>query len=356
MATKTAFSDDGRTGRVPSVWAGAGPKARLACLIAYAGVFEDAIRISGLEERMPDVGPGRIEAALRELASAGRIVVSAGWAALPGLEPKIARKEADLRRARDMILSKEPLLKLLGRLPIVKFVGISGSLAAGNPVEDADGRVDVDVFVITRSQCLWLFFIPLALWLNLPGREPGDGLCVNLVMDGSDVSVYNRNFFIASEIRNLVPVAGDGAHREFLRRNAWVNGYFDGLAGEPDGPRRPGAWEVVNKTLYVVYHMLRGLKNLSAGPLGDISFRANGLGAKNFNRVGASYGGYQAVVYRSFLGIRDRWFPDLIDDGLVERLFPDDLSAAIRAGGPAFDEILAKTGLQRANYGKYLRA
>ena len=62
------------------------------------------------------------------------------------------------------------------------------------------------------------------------------------------------------------------------------------------------------------------------------------------------------MVYRSFLGIRDRWFPDLIDDGLVERLFPDDLSAAIRAGGPAFDEILAKTGLQRANYGKYLRA
>lgn len=340
----------------PSVWTHVDTKTHVACLIAYAGVFRDVVRVSALKEDMPGVEPARIERALAELAASGRVVVRDGWAALPCLEDRIGGKESALRLAEELIDAKMPILKRLGRIPIVEFVGISGSLAAGNPVRDENGRIDLDVFMIARSQCLWLLFIPMALLWTVAGTDPGNGLCFNLVMDGSDLSVYNRNLFTASEIRKLRPVSGLRAYGAFLRRNSWVDRYFGGTAGGTDRPVRPGSRDAVNKMFYVVYGLCRCLKNLSLEPLTGLSFRKDPYGPKTHSRIGASYGGHQAVVYRSFVDICREWFPDLIDEKLVERLFPDDMSVILRTKSGGFDEIMAKTGLRPECFQKYRQA
>jgi S-adenosylmethionine-dependent methyltransferase len=120
---------------------------------------------------------------LNELVVGKHISVQDGFAALPNHEAGIAAKADKQRKAELLIKSKLKFLRRLGWLPIIKFIGISGSLAAGNPVLDNDNKIDIDVFVITRNQFMWFFFIPLVIIRRLKGNQANQGLCFNTVMD-----------------------------------------------------------------------------------------------------------------------------------------------------------------------------
>jgi len=67
-------------------------------------------------------------------------------------------------------------------------------------------------------------------------------------------------------------------------------------------------------------------------PLREISFQRESLSGIKFNRYGISarYGGYQALVHKNLTRLAATWFPDLVDSEHIGKLFPDELSAAIR--------------------------
>ena len=180
----------------------------IATYVSYAGVFGDVASISEMTRKMAITSMDEFNNSLNELVAGKYISVKDGFAALPFLEAKISVKADNQRKAEFLIKSKLKFLRRLSWIPIIKFIGISGSLAAGNPVSDNDNKVDIDVFVITRNQFLWFFFIPLVIIRRLKGNDRNPGLCFNFVMDESDLRIYNRNFYTANEMWNLIPVSG----------------------------------------------------------------------------------------------------------------------------------------------------
>jgi SAM-dependent methyltransferase len=327
--------------------------AGIATVVCYAGVFGDVIGIEEMAKRLGVAGRDEFYDALQELQRAGQIICRDGFAALPELEGKIGAKPGKIALAEQLVESQVGPLRQLGKNPLLTFVGVSGSLAARNPTRHRNNQLDIDLFVITRSQCLWLYAIPLKFFravLPRSRREPE--WCINYVMDESDLVVTNRNFFTATEIVNLIPVSGPETHRKFLRANRWVDYYYPGVSGTagPEAAFRRG--NAINKAMYVAYTVLCCIRDLSLERLWKISFRSDARGGTKFNRLSARLGGYQGMVLGRFSRLAGEGFRDLIDADLISKLFPDELSVAVRTGEIDMHKINAGRGLV-CDYKKY---
>jgi len=134
-----------------SIWSDLPLSTGIATLACYAGVFNDVIGIEDMSSRLGLSGQAEFYSALNELHLNGRLVLRDGFAALPGLDDKIAVKASKIARSQRLINSRMDHLKKLGRNPLIKFVGISGSLAANNPTRDRNDHLDIDIFLITRN-------------------------------------------------------------------------------------------------------------------------------------------------------------------------------------------------------------
>lgn len=335
-----------------TLWSGLPLSNGIATLVCYAGIFGDVIGVAELASRLGVSGEKRFYAALDELSFHGRIIVADGFVGLPDLKDKILIKAAKIATAHDLINSRLDTLRELGRDPLIRFVGISGSLAADNPTRDPNNYLDIDIFLITRSQCLWRYNLWRGIRRNISRTPQEPELCINYIMDESDLLIANRNLYTATEIRNLIPVSGLDAYRHFLQVNNWVDYYYPGVscASSPAPAPRPGSLR--NTFCFLLFAILKCIQRLSLAPLRQISFKASPHIGSGLNLFTQPNGGYQALVQGKFKSLAATWFPELLEDDLIERLFPDDLSAEIRRGDIDVASIVAEGGLE-INYSKY---
>lgn len=119
--------------------------------------------------------------------------------------------------------------KILSRIPTIKFVGVTGSLAMMNAKKDSD----IDLMIITKAGTLWTtrLLCYMAVWLNgYKIRNPRnklekDMLCINLWLDKDDLlwNKKDRNIYTAHEIAQIVPLVNKNkTYEKFLYLNKWV--------------------------------------------------------------------------------------------------------------------------------------
>lgn len=319
----------------------------IATLVCYAGVFNDVIGVEEVASRLGMSGQDEFYTALNELRLQGGLILKDGFAALPNLEDKVAIKVSKIAMTKQLISFRLDSLKKLGKSPMIKFVGISGSLAADNPTKDRNDHLDIDIFLITRNQCLWLYNILRGIRNLFPRSKRGPELCINYVMDETNLMVANRNFYTATEIRNLIPVSGMDAYRKFLQVNNWVDYYYPGASGTSSPVAVTQSGNLINKFFYALYSALRSIKWLSLDPLRNISFKPELHSCAGFHILRPQYGGYQTLVQKKFSRLAEAWFPELVGEELIEKLFPDQLSVEIRRGD------IDAVNLRMYDYSKY---
>ncbi len=331
-----------------NIWSDLPLSAGIATFVCYAGVFNDVIGIEEMAARLGHSTGTEFLRILNQLESGGRLILRDGFAGLPDLQDRISVKATKIATARSMINSRLASLKSMGRNPLVKFVGVSGSLAAGNPTKDHNNMVDLDVFIITRNQCLWLYNIWRGLLNLFPEGNSQPPLCLSYIMDESDSLIANRNFYTATEAKNLIPIAGLDAYRKFIQINNWVDRYYPGTSGGAS-QHSSAPTHCINKFFYAAYNGLRKIKwCLKTDPHKKLSSH-RGI---NFNVLSPHGGGYQAMVQKKFSRLAEKWFPDLLDADLIKRLFPDQLSAEIRSGELDMAAMVQHVGLGY-DYSKY---
>lgn len=138
--------------------------------------------------------------------------------------------------SRQKIQSMHRMLSLLGKLPGIQFIGMSGSVAAGN----AKKEDDIDIFVITSPGYLWtarFFIIVISSLLGIrryPFQEKvQDKLCFNLFFDKSDmhISKEKQTEYVAHEVLQVIPIVNkNNTYERFLWENSWVTSFFPNSA------------------------------------------------------------------------------------------------------------------------------
>lgn len=113
--------------------------------------------------------------------------------------------------------------KLLSGFPYVKAVAVSGSLSKNF----ADERTDIDFFIITEANRLWIARTIMHLYKKLTfivGHQ--HWFCMNYYVDEAVPEISEKNIFTAMETVTLLPMQGKRSLDHFIAMNNWVKEYL----------------------------------------------------------------------------------------------------------------------------------
>lgn len=217
--------------------------------VTYAAMFQAPLPLDRLHRGLMDV---RLDAqalarTLDDPWVRARIDVRGGCVLPRGRREWLAVAETRRDQTRGLLRRHLRALAALRRCPFVRLVGLSGGCAHENA-----GDGDVDVFLVTRRGRAWSVYLALILLSRALGVRRT--LCINYVVDETELALAERDVFTASELVGLRPLAGGETYSALVQANGWVaslfpNFFFDRHAGDASGVPPAGGPRWVERVL-----------------------------------------------------------------------------------------------------------
>lgn len=165
---------------------------------------------------------------LRRLVKKKHIKARGGKYYLPYIRPL----SWNLRNKYSQELLKESSLgvNMLKTIPWIKMLSVTGAVAANNAEKDDD----VDIFIITQKNRMWLsrFFVYLILKIinkYSQGEKEKRKFCCNLFVDETNIKwdKNKQNIYVAHEILSMHPLINrDEMYFRFVDANSWTLKFF----------------------------------------------------------------------------------------------------------------------------------
>lgn len=119
--------------------------------------------------------------------------------------------------------------RILGFFPTIRLIGISGSLAVNN----AGYNDDIDLFIVTRKNSLWITRFFSIITMILLGRirfaktkNKRNKICLNMLVSENSL-LFPKDVYTAHEIAQLrVVVNKNNTYQQMLHANKWVYSYL----------------------------------------------------------------------------------------------------------------------------------
>jgi hypothetical protein len=139
-------------------------------------------------------------------------------------DPRLAdRRLRGNRHAKELLEIAERISGFLYQFPYVRGIGISGSLSKNF----ADENADIDYFIITRANRLWIARTLMHLFKKLSFlRGHQDWYCMNYYVDEDALEIEEKNVFTATELISLLPIRGNGGLVKFFNANNWAASFL----------------------------------------------------------------------------------------------------------------------------------
>lgn len=141
-----------------------------------------------------------------------------------GRRDLLSRRRQRETVSRDLMQRFAGPLSVLVRLPFVRMVALSGSLAHQN----ADGDADLDLFVIASARRVWTVTVTAIVLARLRGWRKH--LCLNYVISDRTLRVAQADLFAANQIVHLRPLSGAATFAAFLDANHFVRRFYPNFA------------------------------------------------------------------------------------------------------------------------------
>ena len=192
--------------------------------ICYFDIFKYPVKPNQIFEFTSfNTSQSQVNLILNELIELKLISESDGFYFLENVNKSIinSRTESEkrfLKRQKKI----QRYANFVSRFPFVKSVCISGSCSKN--LLDEDG--DIDYFIITSPNKLWLCRSILIAFKKLFLFNSKKYFCVNYLVDANNLLIPDKNIFVATEIKTLVPVNNKNLFDLFLSTNSWVSDFL----------------------------------------------------------------------------------------------------------------------------------
>jgi hypothetical protein len=113
--------------------------------------------------------------------------------------------------------------KLVAAFPFIRGVAVSGSLSKNF----ADDNADIDFFIITESNRLWIartFLHIFKKFTFLLNKQ--DMFCMNYFIDEAESCILEKNIFTATEVVTILPFCGNAVFENFFVINQWTKAFL----------------------------------------------------------------------------------------------------------------------------------
>jgi hypothetical protein len=192
--------------------------------LAYFDLFNYPLSLEDIR-RFLDVEADEvvIETEVRSLLHQARVYRTGPYYSLQDNPALADRRQKGEVHADELLLIAARNAKLLYQFPFVRGVCISGSLSK----RCADERADIDYFIITRANRLWIARTLMHLFKKLSYlRGHQHRFCMNYYIDEEALEIKEKNIFTATELLTLMPICGNGALDQFFEANSWTSLYL----------------------------------------------------------------------------------------------------------------------------------
>lgn len=199
-------------------------KKDILASLSYFDIFQYPLTQTEISQFLQNAHSNdSITIALQELAFESRVYKFDDYYSLHDNFSIIQRRKSGNLRAWSVLRTAEKIAAFLSAFPFVRGVAVSGSLSKNY----ADDHSDIDFFIITRKNRLWLArsfmhcFKKLALLL-----KKQDLFCMNYYIDEEALQIREQNIYTATEVATLLPLRGIETFRRFYDANRWYRGFL----------------------------------------------------------------------------------------------------------------------------------
>lgn len=191
-----------------------------------------------------------------------KVTFKKGFYFLEGRDSIIKKRIENERFSKGKIRKAKSAAKLLGVIPWIGMIGITGSLAMKN----ANKFSDIDLMFIVNRGTLWTTRIVVNILLmvfgfsvrRFGGGDEKDKLCLNIWLDDSDMLWRKKNTFTAHEIAQVVPLVNKNkTYERFVWENRWIQNFWPNAVIIKKAPMHFSFWnfgiieELLFKTQYL---------------------------------------------------------------------------------------------------------
>lgn len=134
----------------------------------------------------------------------------------------LVNKQLSIKKYKKIFNKVKKDLSVFNKLFFIKFIGITGSVAA----KDLKSYYDIDLFFICQKNFVWVsrLFVVLYLKFKKMYKSP---YCANIYISTSALGWEDKNVYIANEISRLKPVFNkNDTYENFISKNRWVLKYL----------------------------------------------------------------------------------------------------------------------------------
>lgn len=126
-------------------------------------------------------------------------------------------------KAIALLKKAERSAAIISCFPFVKGVAVSGSLSKNF----ADDNADIDFFIITTANRLWIARTMLHLFKKftfLVNKQ--DCFCMNYFIDEAEQDILEKNIYTATEVVTIMPLRGTAIFESFFTINNWTKTFL----------------------------------------------------------------------------------------------------------------------------------
>src|SRR4030095_4434136 len=183
--------------------------------ITYSDIFDYPLTACEIHRYLTGVN-----ATLEEVALAleeGSVMQTGDYFTLPGREGLSNIRIQREKRSRELLPTTIRYGRILGTLPYIRMVALTGSLAVLNVSKNAD----FDYMLVTSPGRVWTARA-FALLFNRIVHLFGHTICPNLIVAENALEWPLHDLYSARELCQMIPITGMDVYHRLLEANQWA--------------------------------------------------------------------------------------------------------------------------------------
>ena len=199
-------------------------EAALLKALVYFDIFRYPLTLSEMVQFAPEKfhSPEAAELAARGLETSFIIKRVGEFWSLHHDYAMVTRRLKGNSMAEDVNGKAQRMSAFIHKFPFVRSVNISGSLSKNY----FDAGTDIDYFIITAPDRIWLCRTLLALYKKIFLLNRRKYFCINYFISSEELDIPDKNLFAATEILTLRNMTGSDIYARFLEHNQWAFLHF----------------------------------------------------------------------------------------------------------------------------------
>ncbi len=223
--------------------------------LAYADIFDYPLKINEIHKWLigRKASLRQIKKVLESLSKKKKVKSKKDYYFLFRRDDLVNKRKKREKQSVVYLRKAKLFAAILKVIPWIKLVGISGGLAMDNAKESDD----IDLFIITSKNRLWISRILALGLLSLSGqrrkvtdngRRIAGKLCVNILLEEDRLEQSSKDIYLAHEVLQMRPLwQRDGIYQKYLEDNQWAFKFL---------PNWIGSSERENKNSNTTYYIL----------------------------------------------------------------------------------------------------